>query len=148
MATHSTISIQNNDGSIDSVYCHWDGYATHNGRILLTHYNSEQRVRELISMGPISSLGPEIGDKRVGFDNPPKEGVCRFYGRDIYGQLDHEPTSWHDLDSWRKFGEEYDYIFINGTWRVRCSDTGGWLVPVEQQLERELSELAHDLFET
>ena len=31
MATRSTISIQKNDGTIRSVYCHWDGYCEHNG---------------------------------------------------------------------------------------------------------------------
>ena len=34
MATRSTISIQKKDGTIRSVYCHWDGYCEYNGVLL------------------------------------------------------------------------------------------------------------------
>lgn len=43
MGTHSTISIVNRDQdgnviNIRSIYCHWDGYLDHNGRILFQYY--------------------------------------------------------------------------------------------------------------
>ena len=137
MATRSTISIQNADGSINSVYCHWDGYTSNNGYILVTHYNSEERARALIAMGSISILGAEIGDKHV-FSNPPK-GVCTFYGRDR-GEAGQEPMTFHSFVDWSNVGQEYDYVFIKGEWMVRCYNTDNILVPVVEQLAREMAE--------
>ncbi len=59
MATRSTISIENADGTITSVYCHWDGYPSHNGDILLHHYHYD-KLAKLISNGDMSSLNEEI----------------------------------------------------------------------------------------
>ena len=36
MGTRSRIGIRNADDSVDSIYCHWDGYPDHNGRLLVT----------------------------------------------------------------------------------------------------------------
>ena len=44
MATRSRIGIELSDGSILSVYHHWDGYPTWLGRILNTHYNTREKV--------------------------------------------------------------------------------------------------------
>lgn len=35
MATRSRIGIENQDGTVTSVYCHWDGYPENNGRICI-----------------------------------------------------------------------------------------------------------------
>ena len=43
-----------------SIYCHWDGYLSHNGKILLKNYNTYDKVVALISEGDISSLGESI----------------------------------------------------------------------------------------
>lgn len=56
MATRSRIAIQNKDGTLWSVYCHWDGQAYHNGKILVEHYETEEQVRFLINQGDMSSL--------------------------------------------------------------------------------------------
>ena len=63
MSTNSTINIQHKDGSIDGVYCHWDGYPSYNGQLLYAFYNTPEKVNELISHGGISSLGMNIGEK-------------------------------------------------------------------------------------
>lgn len=57
MATRSEIYLEKEDGTFDYVYCHWDGYPEWNGRILLKHYNDVEKVKALISLGSISSLG-------------------------------------------------------------------------------------------
>src|SRR5206468_10072588 len=61
MSTRSLIACKNEDGSIDLIYCHSDGYPSHNGRILLENYQSPAKVRQLIALGDIYSLGEEIG---------------------------------------------------------------------------------------
>jgi hypothetical protein len=55
MATRSRIGIELKDGSILSAYHHWDGYPEWLGRILNTHYNTKDKVAELIDGGDMST---------------------------------------------------------------------------------------------
>ena len=55
MATRSRIGIELSDGSILSSYSHWDGYPEWMGRILRTHYNTKEKVADLIDGGDMSS---------------------------------------------------------------------------------------------
>jgi hypothetical protein len=60
------IAIQNPySKDIRAVYCHWDGYLEHNGAILQKHYAASSKVNNLIALGDISSLRPEIGEKHA-----------------------------------------------------------------------------------
>jgi hypothetical protein len=56
MATRSRIAIENQDGSVTSVYCHWDGYVDGVGKTLNQHYNTKDKVEALIELGNLSSL--------------------------------------------------------------------------------------------
>jgi hypothetical protein len=81
MATRSAIVMH--DGTHQNyfgIYCHWDGYPEYNGMILIEHYLDINKVKELISLGDLSSLGDEIGEKHA-FNNR-DEKYCTFYGRD------------------------------------------------------------------
>jgi hypothetical protein len=60
MATRSRIAIENQDGSVTSIYCHWDGYIKTNGRILNENYTTKDKVEELIALGNLSSLDETI----------------------------------------------------------------------------------------
>ena len=93
MGTRSMIAIQNPySKDIRAVYCHWDGYLEHNGAILQKHYNASPKVNNLIALGDISSLRPEIGEKHAfsRLETPMDEEVYEklygnmttFYGRD------------------------------------------------------------------
>jgi hypothetical protein len=146
MATRSSISIRNEDGSYTGIYCHWDGYLSNNGRILLEHYNSEERIRELLALGDISVLAPEIGEKHP-FDTPYSifgehaeanyKNWCKAYGRDR-GDSDCEarnyPTVSRLLDV---LSQEYDYLWYDNQWHVRCHLTGDRFVPVVEQMRVE-----------
>jgi hypothetical protein len=59
MSTGSFIAIKTND-SIKSIYCHYDGYLSYNGRILFNNYNTEGKVMALIELGDISCLHESI----------------------------------------------------------------------------------------
>jgi len=66
MGTRSMIAIQNPySKDVRAVYCHWDGYLEHNGAILHKHYAASSKVNNLIALGDISSLRPEIGEKHA-----------------------------------------------------------------------------------
>ena len=82
MGTRSSISVQHTDGSISEVYCHWDGYVEHNGKLLVTHYNTQERAEALVALGDISALNKSIECPAGHSFNTPAEGCTIFYGRD------------------------------------------------------------------
>lgn len=124
MATRSTIGILNDDGTVHGIYCHWDGYYSNNGRILWEHYIDEPKVRELIALGSLSSLGANIGTKHD-FNNA-SDDDCNAYGRDR-GEEDVDATVYSSEDEFWKNGQEYDYLYKNGSWYARG---GGHKTPV------------------
>ena len=117
MGTRSTIAIQNGNGTVTGIYCHWDGYLEHNGKILNENYTTEAAVRELIALGDLSSLGETVGVK-TDFDNAAK-GQCVAYGRDR-GETGIDAATFDShTDLVEQIGQEYDYLFVPGMgWSV------------------------------
>ena len=128
MATRSAIGVMHGD-KVKAVYCHWDGYLDHNGRILLERYDSS-KANHLVALGDISSLrhNVEIPEGVEHSFDAPAEEITVFYGRDR-GEGQYEATYFKDYEHFLVDGqeEEYDYILrnVNGkaTWFV--SDHGG-----------------------
>jgi hypothetical protein len=56
MSTRSRIAIENQDGTVTSIYCHWDGYTKGVGKTLEKWYTTQAKVEALIELGDISSL--------------------------------------------------------------------------------------------
>jgi len=156
MATRSTIALDFADGTIGQVYAHWDGYLSHNGRILAEYYSNPFILRDLIDLGDISSLRPNIGTKHPfsQFDNGMSSeeftalysDMTTFYGRDR-GESNTKARYFKDYLHFLVDGqcEEYDYILrnINGvaTWFV--SDHNGDYVLLEEAIVAEaLGEVA------
>ena len=138
MATRSTIALEFADGTIGQVYCHWDGYLAYNGKMLQEYYSNPFVLRDLIDLGSLSSLCPQIGTKHPfsmfeanmtqdEYANLYRD-MCTFYGRDR-GEGQYQATYFKDYEHFLVDGqqEEYDYILqnVNGkpTWFV--SDHGG-----------------------
>ena len=149
MGTRSTIALEYADGTVHQVYCHWDGYLAHNGKMLLEHYSNPFILRDLIDLGGLSSLRPTIGTKHAfsQFDLPkdsfsqfdlPKEEVeafvkltedmCTFYARDRGERL--QVNKFKDYEDYlaNHLYEEFEYILrqVNGkaVWFVDCGATG------------------------
>ena len=80
MATRSYIGVRNLDASVDYIYCHFDGYPDHNGKILTEHYADMDKVNVLMKLGDLSVLGEQIGGKHD--FNKRTRGWCLAYGRD------------------------------------------------------------------
>lgn len=116
MATRSTIAMEQPDGRIMQIYCHWDGYLEHNGAILLEHYKDRAKVLALMMLGDISSLRNEIGmahdfDARYADDDARADWVVA-YGRDR-GEKGTEAKVFVDFQDYVDSHqyEEYEYIF-------------------------------------
>lgn len=93
MGTRSDIIALRADGKWHRIYCHWDGYLEHNGKILFEHYTGQKQVEKLVALGDLSILGEKIGKKhpfdRPSFGKPEHDeydrkykGWCLAYGRD------------------------------------------------------------------
>jgi len=134
MATRSRIGMELENGTIKSIYCHWDGYPSHNGRILLDHYQDAEKVKELIELGDISSLGNEVStDAPHSFENP-CDGVTVAYHRDRGEPFNSRSN--RDLDYFLTSDiEEYGYVFTKeGEWVVAGSGRG--YKPLKEVLDK------------
>jgi len=145
MATRSTIALEYADGTVHQIYCHWDGYLEGVGKTLLEHYMDPFKVRELMDLGDISSLGEVIGEQHpfahydvsMSLDEHEEKygNMTTAYGRDR-GESRIEAQHYSDYEFYRlnRRDEEYDYILrTDGKWYV--SDHGRPFVEVMQVLE-------------
>jgi hypothetical protein len=143
MGTRSRIGIMHGD-KCKSVYCHWDGYLSHNGRILQDHYDSAE-ANHLVSLGDMSSLRPEIGEKhafsqfdlaveeRKAFEEL-TENWCTFYGRDR-GESN---TDFKVSQNFEEFFDqcsdcdaEYYYIMKDGVWYCGTTYSRDGMIPIK-----------------
>ena len=127
MATRSTIALEYADGTVHQVYCHWDGYLEHNGKILRDWYSNPFILRDLIDLGAVSSLRPMIGTKHafshfelraeeVAGYKLLTENMTTFYARDRGEKLIvHKFNDYEDYLAHHQY-EEYEYILrqVNG----------------------------------
>jgi len=66
MGTRSNIIYEEPSGEVLSMYCHYDGYPSHNGRILFDQYNSAKKAKALVEIGYARVLdeGIEVDPER------------------------------------------------------------------------------------
>ena len=125
MATRSRIAIENQDGTVQSIYCHFDGYIDGVGTTLFTHYDRE-KLKSLIELGDISSLG-ESTENTVAY--------ARDRGEDLHstGYLCVEGL----FDNCFRSGEEYAYCLNrDGIWLV-CKVGSSNVAILKEEMEEE-----------
>jgi len=81
MGTRSRIGRIKSDGSITSIYTHWDGYPSHHLPILTQHYGSTVQIDALLALGNLSMLAPQIGEQHD-FESRERTDWCTAYCRD------------------------------------------------------------------
>ena len=120
MSTRSRIGMVQPDGSVKSIYCHWDGYPQNNGNILIKHYTDIEKVKSLIELGSISSLGKNINPDPIDgvhtFDNPQVDVTVAYHrdrGEDLEIRIDESESEFIKSDL-----EEWGYLFKDGKWFV------------------------------
>ena len=122
MGTRSRIGIQLKNNSIVSVYCHWDGYPEFNGRILRDHYDTVEKVRDLIDGGNISAL-----HTNAGWSNETLPEVGPLYYTSRGESIEDNAPRYDDIFDFLKKenNEEYAYIFsVNNKWV--CTKMNQW----------------------
>lgn len=135
------------DHTVVSVYCHWDGYPEHNGRILVQHYQNREDVKQLIDGGSMSSLRTRQNGWNLCSVLKDENGeyICDSEGNLKY-ENDRDPqplyhaergdgeepthTSFDEFISGNLGGEEYAYLFdLNDNWKAFKI---GWNCPTER----------------
>ena len=130
MATRSLIGIKLEDNIVKTIYCHWDGYPAHAGKLLVDNYSTPATITELMELGDLSSLA----------ESPDQ---CKAYHRDRnepWGMVEPRDTYVSELGILANdYGVDYVYIY-NENFEWECSRPdylSGTLTPLEI-----LSELA------
>ena len=138
MSTRSLICYEDEQTKeISSIYCHFDGYLEHNGRILNAHYKDFVTVKELVDGGNIRCLSNTIEDTG--------------YYKDLEnrgGSEDQERTQTH-LNQYMLFDYlradifiEWVYLFKDGAWHYSYLITEDYKQEtIEQHLE--MSNVSH-----
>ncbi len=125
MATRSGIGYYDKETkTLKGIYCHWDGYLENNGKILVENYQDLEKIKELIALGNLSCLGPEVNPKGPHSYNNPEKGVVIAYHRDRGEDWSHVQTTLdNDLKAIFDFMEnidgEYFYVYSDDKWHVQ-----------------------------
>jgi hypothetical protein len=114
MATRSLIGMELDNGITKIIYCHFDGYPEHVGKLLVHNYNTPALIITLMELGDLSSL-----------DATP--ATCTAYHRDRnepWGMVEPRDINTSEIVSeGDDYGVDYIYIYKNECeWECLKSD--------------------------
>ncbi len=110
MATRSLIGMNLDNGITKIIYCHWDGYPSHVGELLVHHYNTPAAITALMGIGDLSSLA-QTPDECIAYHRDRKEP---------WGMVEPRDVNTSEIVS---VGDDYnaDYIYIyDETYEWKC----------------------------
>ena len=141
MSTRSNIAIELEDGTVKSIYCHFDGYVGYVGQTLFEHYQDRKKVEKLIELGSISSLYPEVdipNGSKHSFEKP-EDGITVAYHRDR-GEEKHIEIDKSAKDFFKDINGmiEYGYLFTHaGEWLAKSAyGTFKGIIPLEDAIKK------------
>ena len=134
MATRSTIALEFADGTVEQVYCHWDGYLEGNGAMLIQHYMDPFKVKQLLALGGFSSLEASVEDtKKTAYTQRGEELMINKF------------KDFEDYKANHQY-EEYEYILrsVGGEAVWFVSDHDGAYVPLMSAIMDEQDRIAQE----
>lgn len=114
MGTKANIGVLGDNNVVRVIVASFDGNPEHTGRMLLEHYATEERARELVCIGDCRSVQPTLD-------------ACQPYAK-REGE-DPEDSAPEDMDIGvyeSGFFAEFAYLFRQGRWQWRQSHGGRW----------------------
>ena len=108
MSTRSEIAVENEDGSIKSIYCHSDGYIEYMGVLLNNYYNDFEKAKEIINENDCSMLSTTINKSRF-YNSWNGENTKAKEFTDLKDLMNHFQND---------IFVEYIYLFRKGIWFV------------------------------
>lgn len=119
MSTHAGIGYRLPNGKIEAVYCHFDGYLEHVGKILYKNYNSTRVIKQIVAYGDFSSL--EVQPSEIEFYNDNGSQSQTYTAEDFSYEF------------------EYSYVWVSSIrkWFVACRQTNHEFVPLGDALRNK-----------
>jgi hypothetical protein len=122
MGTSAFIAVKNQDGTIDSVYCSYDGYPSHTGDVLVKWWNTSEKVKSLIALGSIVALEADLESTESYHKNHQEDiEIFSFKNESEFFEGDGVPSC------------EYYYIYDSGHWK--CFLYNGKEIPVDKDVD-------------
>jgi len=125
MATRCVIGRKLEDGKIEAIYCHFDGYPRHTGTLLVGKYNTQEKVKGLLKLGDISILRGNLSETIA---------YRRDHGRNWE---DVAPKTFESFEEFCDWGcsvyAEFVYLFDEEGWH--CFDSQGYEIKLEKYIE-------------
>lgn len=142
MSTRSRVGILYQDGSVRSIYVHYDGYPSGVGQYLIDGWTDLDNIEALMEGGDRPSVAPTslITD------------TYRARGDESTEALAHDTLAEFEADYARDLFIEWTYLFVvdSGTWVTRASawvrdgepqpDLGPWLPVTPENIEMLMGE--------
>lgn len=137
MSTTSSINLVNEDGTIKSIYCHFDGDLRWVGRKLSKNYNTKELLNSLLELGDLIVLGTTIAvnkeSKNWTWDTIDKiqpteeECICLKDCKDTKpGEAEYREFGSFDEFLYSGWVQDYNYFFDGTSWKYfDCGDEYG-----------------------
>lgn len=120
MSTNAIIGKLQANGTVRSIYLHYDGYFSYAGRILRTFYRTEKRIDALLALGNLSRLGPSPYGKDASTPQELDKVRCRAYIRDCGRKEKAEKAEIYPDKETFFADNEIVYLYDNGHWYHAC----------------------------
>ena len=138
MSTRSMIAIQDADGACYAIYCHFDGYVSHMGKMLTTYFNSDEKAADLVNEGEVRAIEISAENKVV----------LEYFNADFEKrEIEYYDTVVDMLNAFQNSDREYIYLWDDEAeaWiyrNIRWTDNGKllteWKFVVETLIENKL----------
>ena len=122
MSTSARIAKREDDGTVRSVYCHFDGYPSYAGKLLRHHYTDPEIVDIVMNFGNFSALEQHVSDISfyITAPSPMDERAMRHASTGDF------------LEYGSKSASEYLYLFDQGRWRCWSTWNGSEILLSEE----------------
>ena len=114
MSTRSMIAIQDAAGSCYAIYCHFDGYVSHMGKMLTTYFNDDESAADLINNGQLRSIDVSSEDEN--------KVILEHFEEDFEKrEIEYYDTVVDMLNAFKNSDRDYLYIWddVIETWLYR-----------------------------
>ena len=117
MSTRCKIATVNPDKTVKAIYCHFDGYYAHVGKMLYNHYNTQEKIDELLALGALETLHENINpDPNFPHNETHAQvGVVFAYERDGKGTFDNDfkkEEFYENADEYLKTYDWADHLYL------------------------------------
>lgn len=163
MSTPSIIGLKNDSGTITVIYCNYDGYLDGVGSTLYKHYSDTDKMRTLLALGDVFSLGAEpidaitpimkatgckyTGELSTKLGDDVYNELMNHYSRAIHDGYNHKARTYDNCDAlMQAIGTPYVYILDGDQWYVYDFDSVSprhW-VRFEAAMKHELNRIEQD----